>query len=73
VAQYVPAKHWKRAARKLRKPVGLKRLRKRIRRMQLREAGAMTPKERRLAAWSFGPWLTRTEVEWLPKRNGEAE
>jgi len=49
----VPAKHWNRASRKLRAPAGLKRLRKRIRRMQLQEAGAIMPKDRRLAAWAY--------------------
>lgn len=53
--KYVPAKHWKRASRKLRVPAGLKPLRKRICRMQLEEAGAMMPKERHLAAWAYGP------------------
>ena len=64
--KYVPAKHWKRASRKRRAPAGLKRLRKRIR-MQSRDAASdvMRPKERHTAAWAFGPWLTRTEVERL--------
>ena len=38
---------------------------KRIRRMQLQGAGAVMPKVRRLAAWTYGPGLTRTEVERL--------
>ena len=55
----------KRASCKLRAPAGLKRLRARIRRTQLQEAGVMMLKERPLAAWAYGPWLTRTEVERL--------
>ena len=69
--KYVPSRHHKRAVRKLRPPpAGLKRLRMRIRRLPAdgSDAPNFKRKARHLAAWKFGAFLTRTEVEILVAR-----
>ena len=68
--KYVPSRHHKRAFHKLRPPAGPKRLRMRIRRLPAdgSDAPNFKRKARHLAAWQFGAFLTRTEVEKLVAR-----